>query len=342
MIEGPLGLGVTPVVRPISDALIAAIETTCRRHEIECRRVTRPEEEAEVAALLLVGLPHYYDGDFTGLLDAPRRARRIAWFGEPLPPRGETREMRTQHLMGFRLPARGRRWVRAVAARLPLPGPVAGLVAHAWVEREWARNLTVIRQAATRVDLVVTTSHDRVATLAANGVDARCVPFGYHPHFGGALTGHGRAARDIELLLLGSQSGLRTTRRARLYKSVVARLEPRHRLTWVDGVWGSARDALLRRTNILLDIHRVPGNFVGLRLVLGLAAGAVVLTEPMDDPRPFVPGIHYVEAPLEQLADEARALLADERRRRSIVEAGQALLTDAVSMERSLERVLAP
>lgn len=90
-----------------------------------------------------------------------------------------------------------------------------------------------------------------------------------------------------------------------------------------------------------LNVQRIAGNFIGVRLVLALAAGAAVVTEPMADPFPFVPGVHYVEAPPENLVDEARSLLADERRRRRIVEAGQELLAGELAMTRSLTRVLA-
>jgi hypothetical protein len=50
--------------------------------------------------------------------------------------------------------------------------------------------------------------------------------------------------------------------------------------------------------------------------------------------------VHYVEAPPERMVAETRALLADEPRRRRIVEAGQALLREELTMARSLAGVL--
>lgn len=91
----------------------------------------------------------------------------------------------------------------------------------------------------------------------------------------------------------------------------------------------------------MLDVHRVPGNFVGLRLLLALAAGAVLATEPLDDPRPFVPGVHYVEAPLPELPAAISAMLANEPMRRRIADAGQAFVSTDLTMERSLAAVLA-
>ena len=91
---------------------------------------------------------------------------------------------------------------------------------------------------------------------------------------------------------------------------------------------------------MVLNVGRSPGNFVGLRLVLAIAAGAVVVSEPMADPFPFVAGVHFVQAPLDGLLDAARELCADEPRRRRIAEAGQELLTSELSMGRCLGRAL--
>jgi hypothetical protein len=124
-------------------------------------------------------------------------------------------------------------------------------------------------------------------------------------------------------------------------RSVVERLradEPR--LTLLDGVWGAQRCDLLRRARVVLNVARSPGDFVGVRLVLAIAAGAVVVSEPITDPFPFVAGVHFVEAPLERLLDTAREIEADEPRRRHIAEAGQALLTGELSMAHCLSRVL--
>ena len=109
----------------------------------------------------------------------------------------------------------------------------------------------------------------------------------------------------------------------------------------VEGEFGESPNALLRRTKVVLQVHRLPGTFIGIRLVLALAAGAVVVSEPMLEAHPFVPGVHFVHAPLDRLSAETTALLADEPRRRRIVEAGQALLADELTMACCLRRVLA-
>ena len=137
--------------------------------------------------------------------------------------------------------------------------------------------------------------------------------------------------------MLGSRAS--HTRRARRVDEL-RRAEAGSGLRIVEGVWGAERDALLRRTCVLVDVHRIPGNFIGLRLLLSLAAGAALVTEPMTDPWPFIPGVHYLEAPGPDLLQVASELAADPVRRSALVDAGQALLRDQLTMRASLEGVL--
>jgi hypothetical protein len=132
------------------------------------------------------------------------------------------------------------------------------------------------------------------------------------------------------------------TRRGAIVRRITESLKPSLAPVLVDGgLYGQEREDLLGRTRVVLDVHRVPGNFNGLRFMFAAAAGAVLVSEPCDDPRPLIPGKHYVEAPVEGLAAAIRDTLADEPRRRQIVEAGQELLRGELAMSRTLERVLA-
>lgn len=204
---------------------------------------------------------------------------------------------------------------------------------------EWERyrNARDLDGAAGFYDELVVTNRAAAATLARRGVTASVVPWGYAAAVAGEILPPGLGDRDLAVVSLGRTDAWVAWRRRELARLVVS--EPQ--LTVVENVWGPERNALLRRSRVVLNVQRVPGNFVGLRLLLALAAGAVVVTEPMTDPYPFAPGVHYVEAPLDGLLDEARALLADEKRRRRIVEEGQALISDELTMVNSLRRVLA-
>jgi len=157
----------------------------------------------------------------------------------------------------------------------------------------------------------------------------------------GPLTAPDSPGRDRPFVFLGSDPRADHLRRGRIVRAVVDELAPAE-LTMIDGVWGAERDALLRRSKVLIDVIRIPGNFTGIRIVVGLAAGLVVVTEPLDDPRPFVPGEHFIAAPPDRLAAEALALVADEDRRRHIVETGQRFLRERLSMAACLAEVLAP
>ena len=323
---------------PLTTSLNRAIEAAAHEMGLRTRLVGGPADEAGVDILLSVGLPQYY----ATLLESPRRARRIAWFGEPLPR--PPAAGRRGWILGGR-PAgsalRGLRTIRRPMRRLrglPLPGPLATLRAAAYVESERRANLAAAVRCAAAVDLVVVTSRDRAVTLAASGVAARVTPFGYHPLLAGAIVGHA-GDRDIPVVALGSGIDW-ASRRARALRRIAVDLGPVP-LAIAGPTWGSERANLLGRSRILLDVHRVPGNFIGLRVLLAAAAGAVLVTEPMDDPHPFQPGTHFIQAPLADLATAARDLLADEPRRRRIVGASQALISGPLSMSAALQAVLA-
>lgn len=314
---------------PLNAELAGAVAAGLESRGDLWRWLADPAAQASGETVLLVGYPRY----LARFLRSPHVGARVLWTGEPLhSPRPEAATSWWARWFAT-LPSPVSRALRPLRA-VPLPAQLADRRATALVAREWRRNLADLLAAAERVDRVVATSRDRAALLATYGVQAATVPFGYAPAVAGTLADPA-SKRDVPVALLGRLAG--PGRRSRAMRrldlgalSVVA----------VDGQWGPDRNAALRRSRVVLDVHRVPGSFVGYRLLLGLAAGAAVVTEPMADPHPFVPGVHFVSAPLEALADEAAALIADEPRRRRIVEAGQELLRGELAMERCLERVL--
>jgi hypothetical protein len=323
-----LGTDADPLFAELIDAVGAAatelgIEPVPVRSEIDSRAVDR---------LLLVGRPGRF-GQLLAVRDGPLLT---VWTGEPLPPPPSGGSV-------VSIAGRGRarhrvlRPIGVALRRLALPAVLDERRVEVATGRLLRANLDELaRAAASGADLVVT-SRDRGATLAAFGLTASVVPFGYHKRHAGPLTLPEAGPRDIPLLLLGSRAG--HTRRAAtldgLRRSALAA-----DLRIVDGVWGVERARLLRRTRVVIDVHRIQGNFVGLRLLLALAAGAAVVTEPMTDPWPFVPGVHHDEAPAADLLAVAADLAADEPRRRRLVEAGQALLRDELTMRASLAAVL--
>jgi hypothetical protein len=134
--------------------------------------------------------------------------------------------------------------------------------------------------------------------------------------------------------------GARHLRRGRLFEDLLPALKALGPVAILDGVWGPERDAILGRSRTVVDIHRVPGNFTGLRFLTAFAAGAVLVTEPLDDPYPFVAGRDHIEAPADRLVDEVAALLDDEPARRTMAAVAQERLRGELSMRAILERVL--
>lgn len=329
--SGPIGVALGPETGPMSGELIDAAMSGAADIGRDACMVRPGDDQSRLAILLGIGNPTGFLPVFAG---SPA-CRRVIWVGEPLPlveeqPGSSLRLVARSSLVDhLRIPL-------APLKDVPLPGSFARMRASATLEHHRARHVREVARLARTVDRVVVTSRDRRAALLAHGLAADAVPFGYSAAMAGQITPPGRGDRDLALVSVGVHDPRLAGRR-----SVLQRWrgeEPR--LALLDGVWGEKRGDLLRRSRVVLNVGRSPGNFVGLRLVLAIAAGAVVVSEPMADPFPFVAGVHFVQAPLDGLLDAARELCADEPRRRRIAEAGQEFLTSELSMGRCLGRAL--
>lgn len=132
-----------------------------------------------------------------------------------------------------------------------------------------------------------------------------------------------RNERDIPVLWLGKPG---SGRRARILKRVREDLKQRGvELMVIDGiehpyVFGKKRDLLLSRTKIVLNILRNWWDDNSMRYVLSMPKGALVVGEPTLPHTAFVPGVHLVQAPIEQIADQICYYLEHEEERLQIVE----------------------
>jgi len=327
---------------PLTDSLIEAIASAAGSIDVRHGWLAPGDAEADFDAVLVVGAPRSY----AWLFDRPQRAKRIAWFGEPLP---RSTSLGTQSRSARLRPSRGATAVGLRAARVmarPLrrlssPGRVGAWREAGAIEHERFDNLSMAVWCRDRGARIVVTSHDRGASLAAAGVSAAVVPFGYHPRHAGPLTSPS-AARDIAVVIIGTGLSSTRLRRGRILGRLRPELQRLGPVVEIDGRWGTERDAILRRARVVLDIQRVPGNFTGLRWLLATAAGSVYVVEPLDDPAPLRPGVDHVEAPVDDLIAAVTRLLADEPARRSMAEEGQLLLRGDMAMHRCLQRVLEP
>ena len=102
---------------------------------------------------------------------------------------------------------------------------------------------------------------------------------------------------------------------------------------------GDAKYAELAGTRILLNVHRSDDPyFEWARVIEAVANGCVVVTETSTGTAPFVPGVHFVQAPLEYLAEQAVALALDEPRRAAIADAAYETLRGRLDQSRARRR----
>jgi Glycosyl transferases group 1 len=279
------------------------------------------EEDADLSAqriLFVGGNPLWYRRALSRVesLREPERPLVIVWHTEPLPmPRaaGLPREPLTLREMA-KIVLRDRR------------------------TNDWWSNGRYLRGLAGRgiVTVLSVATGAYQAYLAEHGVESELVPVGYHADDGRLLG----LERDIDVVFLGDY-GIR--RRRRILKAleregVDVLVAGSHSPT--KGYWGEARTELLNRTKILLNLPRLQGHLPDIRLIVGMANGALVVSEPLYLPAPFVPGVHYIESPADELAGTLRRCLADDEGRKRISLAAYELVTQGLTLEESFERLL--
>jgi hypothetical protein len=109
---------------------------------------------------------------------------------------------------------------------------------------------------------------------------------------------------------------------------------------WFDPqYWGENRSRLLNRAKIFLNVLRFPGEFSGLRMILGMANGALVVSEPMYRHEPFVAGEHFVSTAAAEMPDVLRHYLQRDDERQRIARAGRDFVTTELRLERSVDRI---
>ncbi|MGE0683717.1 MAG: glycosyltransferase [Candidatus Binatia bacterium] len=184
-------------------------------------------------------------------------------------------------------------------------------------------------------DLLLAPTLDRYEFLIERDISAYWAPLGYDPSRGYDMG----LPRDIDVLFLGT---LDIPRRKRIIKhlrrggvdllTMGSRFDPT--------CWGEDRTRLLNRTKIFLNISRGPGQLPDTRLILGMANRALVISEPIYNPAPYVPGKHYISAAIEDLPEMIAYYLTHDYERERIANEGHRLVTQEVTMARSVSRIL--
>lgn len=287
--------------------------------------------ESDCDVLLAIGNPSIYPD----LVRRTRRCPRVLWYAEPLYrrlpgvgrvheylPTGRLLDIAAATIPGFVQSPRFRDWRENAA-----------------VAREPLNNLATLRRTAHAFDRIVMDSHGRAKSASEAGLQVDVVPLGYHAAYAGPLVAGG--ARDVDVLFFGRFINHFSRRRPALEQLRTELQQRKATLFVVTGdLYGLERRRALSATRIVADLHRIPGNLAWQRFILASAAGAAVVTEPIDNPLPFQRGVHYLESPAAEMADMLCGLLADEKRRGELVAAAQALLATEMSMARVLPRVV--
>ena len=184
-------------------------------------------------------------------------------------------------------------------------------------------------------DLLVVSAPGRCEFLAERGIAAHWVPLGYDPSHGDDMG----LERDIDAFFLGA---LEIPRRKKLVRRLQRNgINVLAKGSWSDpACWGENRVRLLNRAKILLNIQRHPGDLSHLRLIMGGANKALVISEPMYNPAPYIPGKHYISATIEEMPDVIRYYLSHDDERTRIVNEAYRFVTQEMTQARSISRIL--
>lgn len=160
--------------------------------------------------------------------------------------------------------------------------------------------------------------------LLALGIPARTVPFAWYP---GLVRPMAWQARDLDVVFVGSLS---ERRRRALASLDAAGLRVRHAF----GVYGAARDELVARARVVLNMHYWPESpNEDLRILHAASQGCAVVSEGLpDEPRKLD---WAVWTPYPTLAEEcARQLYAETWRKQAAIGFAAVQQTDAATVLR--------
>ena len=263
------------------------------------------------------GCANWFPRAMRSLVERPvgRRPATVLWHAEPFPlPR-----------------ASGQRWPR------PSVREVAKIALRDRRASDVYSNYFILRRLISRglPDVLAVTSGERATFLAERGIDAVVAPFGYSPTEGRILD----LERDIDVLLLGTMNVPHRRRVVRYLRGAGVPV-----MTAGDygdpSLWGESRTELVNRVKIMLSLGRFPGTLGGVRFLIAMACGALVVSEPPYDPTPYVPGKHFVQASVEDMPSVIERYLADENERARIAQCAHRFVTTELTMERSFSALL--
>ena len=166
-------------------------------------------------------------------------------------------------------------------------------------------------------------------------IPSQFVPFGHLPYFGQWL---GEQPRDIDVLFLGRLNSRRRIQIRRLGKTL--RAAGFNLKVVTRNCYGEERTQLLNRTKILLNIHKFPWEFPGIRLLMGMSCRALIVSEPAPDTQPYQDGMHLALSPAAQLGETLIRYLQSPSHREEITERAYHFATGEMALGTRLARAL--
>lgn len=178
--------------------------------------------------------------------------------------------------------------------------------------------------------------------LRARGLDPVVAYYGLRedPAWGIDL----KLERDIPVLWIGKQA---TRRRKNLLSHLREELAASGiDIYVVDGVerpyvFGKERTELLNRSSIVINVLRQPWDNNSVRFYLAALNGALLVSEPVLPHLPFVDQKHYIETPLNQMAEIIHYYLSRPDEVRKITANARDLMRAGLTIDKSLPRLLA-
>ena len=178
------------------------------------------------------------------------------------------------------------------------------------------------------------TSESRARYLRGHHLKPIVTPLGYRPVYGTDL----HLARDIDVTFLGN---LDSPRRKRILPGLFAALESRGiKVDVQTKLYGRQRTQFLNRCRIVINVLRAEHDFVGQRFLLAAANKALVVSEPLNDSAPFIPGRHLIVSDLERLADTVCECLRDEARRSMLADQAYDFVTHELTVSKMIATML--
>jgi glycosyltransferase involved in cell wall biosynthesis len=91
---------------------------------------------------------------------------------------------------------------------------------------------------------------------------------------------------------------------------------------------------------VVLNPVKFPWDYPGMRLLMALGCGALVVSEHCDDTAPYEAGRHFVTAAPDALADTILHFLEHEDERAAIAEAGRRFVTEELTIDRTVDALV--